>query len=141
MSSRSLSDAHSILAERYLLLAEDFAREQVPASLIVTCTHRSVDEQAVLYAQGRTVPGKVVTNADGITRLSAHNYYPARAIDVAVILDGKVAWREDLYVPLVALAKRHGLVSGGSWNTFKDWPHIEMPAALLATEPPKVVTT
>ncbi len=141
MSSRSLADAHSALVERYLLLAEDFAREQVPASLVVTCTFRSVDEQAVLYAQGRVHPGKIVTNADGITNLSAHNYYPARAIDVAVMLDGKIVWREDLYHPLVELAKRHGLVSGGSWKTFKDWPHIEMPAALLATEAPKVVTT
>lgn len=132
MSSRSLSDADPALVERYLLLAEDFAREQVPASLIVTCTFRSVDEQAVLYAQGRTHPGKVVTNADGITRLSAHNYYPSRAIDVAVVIDGEVVWREALYEPLLALAKRHGLISGGSWKTFKDWPHIEMP---------KVVTT
>lgn len=140
MSSRSLSDVHPVLAERYLLLAEDFAREQVPALLIVTCTYRSVDEQAVLYASGRTQPGKVVTNADGINRLSAHNYYPARAIDVAVVINGQIVWREDLYEPLVELARRHGLVSGGSWKTFKDWPHIEMPAALLATEAPKVVT-
>lgn len=129
MTSRSLADAHPFLAERYLLLAEDFAREQVPALLMVTCTFRSVDEQAVLYALGRTRPGKVVTNADGITRLSAHNYYPSRALDVAVLLDGRVAWREDLYAPLVPLAKRHGLISGGSWKTFKDWPHIEMPTA------------
>ena len=137
MSSRSLSDAHPALVDRYLLLAEDFAREQVPASLIVTCTFRSVDEQAELYAQGRFHPGKIVTNADGILHLSAHNYYPARAIDVAVILDGQIAWREDLYHPLVELAARHGLVSGGSWKTFKDWPHIEIPAALLK----EVVTT
>lgn len=129
MTSRSLSDAHPALVERYLLLAEDFAREQVPASLMVTCTFRDVDEQALLYASGRTRPGKIVTNADGITRLSAHNYYPSRALDVAVLLDGRVAWREDLYAPLVPLAKRHGLISGGSWKTFKDWPHIEMPTA------------
>lgn len=127
MSSRSLSDADPTLAEKYLLLAEDFAREQVPASLVVTCTFRSCDEQAVLYASGRVHPGKIVTNADGITNLSAHNYFPSRAIDVAVMLDGKIAWREDLYHPLAELAARHGLVSGGSWKTFKDWPHIELP--------------
>jgi peptidoglycan L-alanyl-D-glutamate endopeptidase CwlK len=115
-----------VLVEKYLLLAEDFAREQVPASLMVTCTYRSPEEQAVLYAQGRTTPGKVVTNADGVTNLSAHNHYPSRAIDVAVLLDGKVVWRENLYEPLVPLAARHGLVSGGAWRTFKDWPHIEM---------------
>ena len=31
--------------------------------LVVTCTWRSPAEQAQLYAQGRTAPGKIVTNA------------------------------------------------------------------------------
>lgn len=132
MSSRSLIDADPTLAERFLLLAEDFAREQVPASLVVTCTYRSPVEQAELYAQGRSKPGKIVTNADGMRNLSMHNYYPSRAIDVAVEMNGEIAWREDLYHPLVELAARHGLVSGGSWKTFKDWPHIELPKAVTA---------
>jgi hypothetical protein len=42
-----------------------------------------------------------------------------------VSVNGYVAWDEPLYHPLVELAARHGLVSGGSWPHFKDWPHIE----------------
>lgn len=141
MSSRNLADAHPALVERYLLLAEDFAREQVPATLVVTCTFRSPNEQRALYAQGRTIAGKIVTNCDGVQNLSQHNYYPSHAIDVAVVIDDRIVWREDLYEPLVELAARHGLVSGGSWKTFKDWPHLEMTPALLALDAPTVQTT
>lgn len=129
MATRSLSAAEPALVERYLLLAEDFAREQSPRRLIVTCTYRSVEEQQKLYAQGRTVPGKVVTKIDGVKVKGMHNYTPSRAIDVAVMVDSEVVWDEPLYHPLVELAARHGLVSGGSWLHFKDWPHIEWTAA------------
>jgi peptidoglycan L-alanyl-D-glutamate endopeptidase CwlK len=132
MASRSLSDASPALVERYLLLAEDFAREQAPRSLIVTCTYRSVEEQQKLYAQGRTVPGKVVTKIDGVKIKGMHNFIPSRAIDVAVAVGGEIQWDEPLYHPLVELAARHGLVSGGSWPYFKDWPHIEGPPEMFA---------
>lgn len=132
MSSRSLSDAYPALAEKYLLLAEDFSREQASYSLVVTCTYRSVEEQQALYAQGRTVPGKVVTKIDGVRVKGMHNFTPSRAIDVAVMVGGEIAWDEPLYHPLVELAARHGLVSGGSWLHFKDWPHIEGPPEMFS---------
>lgn len=44
-------------------------------------------EQDKLYAQGRTAPGPVVTNARGGE--SWHNY--GMAVDVVLIIDGKVA--------------------------------------------------
>jgi peptidoglycan L-alanyl-D-glutamate endopeptidase CwlK len=129
VATRSLSAADPGLVEKYLLLAEDFAREQAPRRLLVTCTYRSVEEQQKLYAQGRTIPGKVVTKIDGAKVKGMHNYSPSHAIDVAVMVNSEVAWDEPLYHPLVELAARHGLVSGGSWPYFKDWPHIELPAA------------
>lgn len=131
MSTRSLSSAHPALVERYLLLAEDFAREHAPSSLVVTCTYRSVEEQQRLYAQGRTVPGKIVTNIDGIRVKGMHNFTPSHAIDVAVSVNDEIQWSEPLYHPLVELAARHGLVSGGSWIHFKDWPHIEGPPEMF----------
>lgn len=56
--------------------------------LLITCTLRTLEEQAILYAQGRTTPGKIVTKAK--SGQSAHNY--GFAIDVVVMMHGKPDW-------------------------------------------------
>lgn len=125
MPSTRLTDAEPALAEAYTLLLHDF-REQTGHDLLLTCTHRSVEEQQALYAQGRTKPGQIVTQVDGVQQKSKHNYLPARAVDVAVVVGGKVTWDPEAYAPLGPLAERHGLVWGGSWKTLKDYPHLEL---------------
>jgi peptidoglycan L-alanyl-D-glutamate endopeptidase CwlK len=94
---------------------------------MLTCTQRSVEEQQRLYAKGRTQPGQKVTNVDGVTKKSNHNYTPARAVDVAVVINGKVSWDADEYAPLGELAKKYGLHWGGNWKSLKDYPHLELP--------------
>lgn len=89
--------------------------------LRVTHGHRSLDEQAALYAQGRTAPGKIVTNAKPGS--SAHNY--AAAIDVVFLLkDGKVDWNGP-WKEIGAIGERLGLVWGGNFKTIIDRPHFE----------------
>lgn len=51
------------------------ASKELGRNVIVYSTFRSIEEQNKLYAQGRTTPGKIVTNAKGGE--SAHNYYTA----------------------------------------------------------------
>ena len=51
----------------------------------ITDTLRSFDEQAKLYAQGRTAPGKIVTKAK--PGQSYHNY--GLAVDFALLLPGE----------------------------------------------------
>ena len=106
--------------------------------LILTSVYRSPEEQFALYQKGRTKnssglwipsdPSKIVTNVDGYKVMGAHNYKPARAIDVAVVDNqtGEISWKETYYHPLVAIAEEYGLVSGGTWKSIKDWPHIEV---------------
>ena len=98
---------------------------------------RTIEEQDALYAQGRTKPGKKVTNARG--GKSYHNY--GLAIDFAVMYDhnndgmfeilswdiskdadkdGKSEWME-----MVDAFKAKGWESGGAWRTIKDWPHLQ----------------
>lgn len=125
MPSTRLSDCEPALQLAYACLLADF-REQTGHDLLLTCTHRSVEEQTLLYAKGRTAPGPRVTNVDGIRVMSNHNYTPARAIDVAVVIHGKVSWNADDYAPLGELAHRYGLVWGGNWVTLKDYPHLEL---------------
>ena len=124
--STRLSDCEPALALAYTCLLHDF-RDSTGHDLLLTCTSRSTDEQAKLYAQGRTTPGPVVTQLDGTTKKSKHNLVPARALDVAVVVNGKVSWDESQYHPLKELAAKYGLVSGGSWKTIVDWPHLELP--------------
>ena len=138
MASRDLNDAVKELREKYIEVLHQLEFTKPGYSLIVTCTHRTPEEQHDLFKKGRILDvngrtlkinaSEIVTNCDGINVLSPHNYYPARAIDVAVIdtITRKALWDEDLYFPLLNICNHLSLRSGGSWSSFKDWPHIEV---------------
>ena len=55
-----------------------------------------------------------------------------KAVDIAVLVDGKVTWDAKYYIPVIdhikSVAKKFDIpiVSGGDWVTFKDYPHIEL---------------
>jgi peptidoglycan LD-endopeptidase CwlK len=92
----------------------------------LTATYRSNAEQAKLYAQGRTTPGKKVTNAK--PGQSNHNKFPSPAFDIAFKkADGSVDWSEKLFSDFAVLAKANGLQWGGDWKRTKDTPHFERP--------------
>ena len=119
---------HIELIKRFLTLHDEYRREYPSRRLAATCVYRSPTEQKRLFQKGRFGNAEPrVTNCDGETKLSNHNRWPARALDIVVIDGGKGSYREELYWPLVALANKHGLVSGGSWDGFKDFPHLELP--------------
>lgn len=127
--SRHIQHADLILQKAWPGIQSDFF-DETGKDLFLTCSWRSVSEQMRLYAQGRTAPGKIVTWRDGKNRVSKHNLWPAKAIDVCVDLfpgpKKKISWDWHDYVALTDICKRYGLTHGGSW-TRKDWPHIEIP--------------
>ena len=127
--SRNLDDCEPDLVSRYAKVKEEF-RALTGMDLFETTTWRSKERQAELYAQGRTSPGQIVTNIDGVKSRSRHNFYPSQAIDVCVDSDpgpGKVAvWDSKLYAPLGPLCVKHGLVWGGNFKHLPDYPHLEM---------------
>jgi peptidoglycan L-alanyl-D-glutamate endopeptidase CwlK len=94
----------------------------------VTCTFRDVGEQLKLYACGRTAPGPIVTQCDGINHPSHHNVYPSTALDFCVVLHGKVSWEPADYEGFGKQCEWAGLIWGGAWPTFKDRPHVELPS-------------
>lgn len=122
--SRKIEDAVEELQKKWPEIQKRFTA-LTGDELILTCTHRTVDEQQRLYAQGRSTKGQIVTWVDGRTKMSNHNYYPSRAIDVAVLSGGKVNWSPDAFDALAIVCKDLGLTWGGTWH-FKDLPHIEV---------------
>lgn len=113
----------SLLHAPFQALARSFLAdcEKAGYRLRVTYGLRTLDEQAVLYAQGRTAPGKVVTQAKPGS--SPHNY--AAAIDVVFLTtDGKVDWNGP-WKAIGAVGEKLGLVWGGNFKTFVDRPHFE----------------
>lgn len=93
---------------------------------------RTEAEQQALYAQGRTAPGKRVTNCDGIKLKSNHQAGPdgtGRAVDCAFVKGGGVAW-DGPWDAYGACARAVGLTWGGDWKAILDRPHIELPKSL-----------
>lgn len=87
--------------------------------------YRSNKRQNELYAQGRTKPGNIVTNARA--GQSNHNY--GVAVDFFLVSsDGKRAlWTVNREWRRVAqIGKELGFTWGGDWSSFKDYPHLEM---------------
>lgn len=89
--------------------------------------HRTPEQQQALYAQGRTQPGKRVTNCDGITKKSNHQRW--EAADVCVIYAGSEwQWgRVPEYETLGRIAKELGLKWGGTFEGLNDIFHFELP--------------
>jgi peptidoglycan LD-endopeptidase CwlK len=96
---------------------------------------RTWEEQAKLYAIGRTKPGKVVTNAKPGS--SWHNF----GLAVDAYFAGKDPYLEHapdkgkfLWSEWGRLGKVHGLVWGGDWESFPDRPHHQYTRGLKLTE-------
>lgn len=122
-SASKLQGLHPVVrqaAER--LIERSFARG-VP--ILITQGLRTIAEQDALYAQGRTKPGQIVTNARG--GYSNHNF--GVAVDFCLLMpDGKnVSWTVGTdWMAVVEIAKSLGFEWGGDWTSFKDYPHFEM---------------
>jgi peptidoglycan L-alanyl-D-glutamate endopeptidase CwlK len=129
-SKRSLNNLSRVDAN--LRLVFETAIETSPYDFAITHGHRSPEQQRKLYDQGRTFPGKVVTNCDGYIKKSKHNYLPSKAVDIAIFVEGKLTWEAKYYkavaahISLIAYELNVKVTWGGNWKTFKDYPHFEI---------------
>lgn len=107
------------------------AMERAGYKLFVVEGLRSRQRQGELWRQGRTAPGRRVTNCDGIVRKSNHQVKPdgfGHACDVA--FEGATPYppeEDSAWIILGANANRVGLDWGGDWQKFPDRPHLELP--------------
>ena len=90
--------------------------------ILITSTYRDNESQNSLYAQGRTAPGKKVTNAKA--GQSFHNY--KCAFDFVPIKDGKAQWNDlALFKKCGDVGKDVGLEWAGDWTSFKEYAHLQ----------------
>jgi peptidoglycan L-alanyl-D-glutamate endopeptidase CwlK len=95
----------------------------------VTSGTRSFAEQDALFAQGRTKPGNIVTNARG--GFSNHNF--GIAFDVTIFKGSSdpekaktPVFESPVYKAIGALGSDLGLEWGGNWKTIVDEPHFQL---------------
>jgi peptidoglycan L-alanyl-D-glutamate endopeptidase CwlK len=130
MASRKIEDLHPDLQP--LCRAFLAQAEKQDIDVLITCTYRSNAEQDALYAQGRTTPGRIVTNAKA--GQSAHNHAidgkpAAKAFDVVPLVDGKPQWEASH--PAWQELGKIGMGLGLNWygapgSKFREFPHFQM---------------
>lgn len=124
INSRSIDELLLPVAERARKFLDLCEAEGI--DLLITSTYRDHEAQDRLFAQGRTLPGQIVTWARGGD--SWHNW--RRAFDVVPMRAGKPVWGtrghdRQLWLRVGELGQSVGLEWGGSWPRHPDFPHFQ----------------
>lgn len=141
INSRKIEDLHPKVAA---MCAEFVKRcDEAGIDVIITSTYRDAESQNALYAQGRTAPGKKVTNAKA--GQSWHNYQ--LAFDFVPMRNGKPVWSTagngvdenpadddtddlELWERCGMLAEGVGLEWAGRWKSFREMAHLQWTGGL-----------
>jgi peptidoglycan L-alanyl-D-glutamate endopeptidase CwlK len=124
ITSRSIDDLLLPVAERARQLVDVCYMNDI--QIIITSTYRDLEAQDRLYAQGRSLPGQIVTYAKGGD--SWHNW--KRAFDIVPIRNGKAVWSirghdKDIWMKIGELGMELGLEWGGSWPRHPEYDHFQ----------------
>jgi peptidoglycan LD-endopeptidase CwlK len=120
--SRSETNIRTLLAEAQVQ-AREFLKQVRAAGInakIIGGT-RTFAEQDALFAQGRTVPGKIVTNARG--GFSNHNF--GIAWDIGIFKGTAFLDESPQYDEAGQIGKDLGLEWGGNFSSIIDKPHFQ----------------
>lgn len=121
---------HPVVAEKQAQLTAE--AKKIGIEILITDGLRTIEEQDALYRKGREDEGSIVTTVKGGD--SYHNY--GLAIDYALLNgDGEAIWdleydgngngRSD-WTEVAEIGKSLGFEWGGDWESFKDYPHLQM---------------
>jgi len=135
-SNRSIDSLKGVHPRLTILMG--VAIQDSPVDFTITDGVRTTEQQQALFAQGRTAPGEIVTNADGIEVISNHQLKAdglGYAVDLYPFVNGKVQLNDKANLRKIAnhikeTAKRLGynIEWGGDWKSFVDLPHFELKA-------------
>jgi peptidoglycan L-alanyl-D-glutamate endopeptidase CwlK len=125
INSRKLEDLHPKVQQMCKEFIQKCSKEGI--DVLITSTYRDFESQNELYSQGRTKPGKKVTNAKA--GQSFHNFRVA--FDFVPIINGKAQWSDlSLFKKCGEIAKSVGLEWAGDWKTFKEYAHCQFTSGL-----------
>lgn len=125
INSRNINDLNS----KVTAMASEFINrcKAEDIDVLITSTYRDAESQNALYAQGRTKPGKKVTNAKA--GQSYHNWRVA--FDFVPIVNGKAQWNDaELFTKCGEIAESVGLEWAGRWTKFKEMAHCQYTGGL-----------
>lgn len=124
-----LNKKFRVKAEAFLAAAQPILNKHGVTAEVISGL-RSWQQQSALYAQGRTKPGRIVTNARPGS--SWHNY--GLAIDLGLFAGGKYldeaapSRADKIYRELGAVAVSMGIEWAGNWKSFTEGPHFQWTA-------------
>lgn len=95
--------------------------EAAGLKVLVTETYRSQARQSYLYEQGRSRPGKIVTN---VKKVGYHN--TGNAWDICKNVKGQEYSDSTFFAKCGEIAKSLGIEWGGTWKGFVDTPHFQI---------------
>ena len=123
-SEKELAKLNPQLADRIRLTAADLKKQGIEVVVAPKGGFRTFAEQNALYAQGRTQPGKIVTNARGGE--SYHNY--GLAVDLVPTVNGRPTWNAPAktWEAMGRAGEKQGLEWGGRWKGLVDTPHFQL---------------
>jgi len=121
---RDITLCHPRLQELAKKLVEECNQQGLKIKIGETL--RTKAEQDALYAQGRTKPGSIVTNAPGKSYSSYHQW--GTAFDF-FRNDGKGAYYDNdgFFAKVGQIGVSIGLEWGGNWKSIQDRPHFQLP--------------
>jgi peptidoglycan L-alanyl-D-glutamate endopeptidase CwlK len=126
-SEAKLKGVHPCLVKVVRRAAADWKDPEL--TWIITCGPRTVAEQKLLVSKGasKTMNSRHIPGKDGYSK----------AVDVAMVIKGKLSWAWPLYAKMADSLKAAAskemvpLEWGGDWRTFKDGPHFQLPKNLF----------
>jgi peptidoglycan LD-endopeptidase CwlK len=141
-SEGRLKLVHPLLANKVQQMAATLLAEGIEIRVVQGL--RTYQEQAVLYAKGRTTRGPIVTKAK--PGYSFHN--AGLAVDCIPGVRGSKPWQPNWtdrvhgelspdYARMVAVGKSLGLVSGSDFESLIDDPHFQMTGSFPIGCPPE----
>lgn len=129
INSRDLKDLHPRVAAMCQRFIDNCKAQGI--DVLITSTYRDAESQNALYAQGRTTPGKIVTNAKA--GQSWHNW--RCAFDFVPIVNGKAQWNDvATFERCGKIAESLGLEWAGRWTRFREMAHCQFTGGLTLAD-------
>lgn len=134
---RSLNNLKGVHPNLVKVMTE--AIKNTPIDFTITEGLRTLERQQQLYAQGRTIPGTIVTKRDGVKIKSNHQAKSdgfGHAVDLYPYYNGSLQMLDKgvpdaqkkiaAHIKSVAEELNIGIEWGGDWKSPYDPPHFEL---------------